>query len=540
MISKLRPAVLKKTRQLVGNHISSRNANYAFISILRYVTKKKLNWRLRLFWTIILGVSVLLCIALIHNRFAHYMSEPSIVNTYNQKENNIQFPTALLCTTSTPEFTEFALKVDNGVKQQDMAISCMAPLVKYNEYLSASKLWLMLNTSHIIDSISTLQNSSVNLKEKVKYVYSPLGLCVLITFENENFNLAKATDVPSKFRVLSLVSIQKYEFLNKTNKQCSLIEEFELCETKCIRQQIEQSKVKCRLPFMLGYNELPDCEEKYNLEYSKACDDYYGLWKANTSIDCKCIIPCKQQIISTRLIVEEKSGSAMRIQVLDSLRIAKEVATYDFIALLCDLGGNIGLTLGVSCLMIAEMLIILITLIIQNIKTSKKKSSRRLILESKVQKCFKQYVYGSGEDMTNRFQLPGLQYILVKQNDCHKRKYWWIFLITFSSVVCGFQIIDRIRYYLSYPKTISVQMIVVEDIELPSIVLCADSSLLQFKKERYMKKNQIHGCSNDFDMLNMVNDEISVNQLWTWSKKSQKFMVMKSMVGKLLKTLQLM
>uniref|UniRef100_T1JF12 Uncharacterized protein n=1 Tax=Strigamia maritima TaxID=126957 RepID=T1JF12_STRMM len=337
--------------------------------------------------------------------------------------------------------------------------------------------------------------------------------------------------LPSRYRVSSLISIQKYDFMNKTNRQCSSITDFNLCEANCIREQVIKKNLSCRLPFMFGYDNLPMCEDNYRAVYFAAMDSYLGLWKSNASTaDCKCTATCERKIMSSRLIVEEKAGSIVTTKVIDSIRIAKEVPSYGIIALFCDLGGNIGLTLGVSCLMLSEMLFILITLIIEYIKKSKKKSSiHHLILKKRVEKYLKIYGTNAEDDLANSFQFPGLQYILINQCLGDYRKCWWIFLVVIASSVCCFQIYDRILYYLSYPKTISMSMNAVEYIELPSMVLCADSGKLNREKKKFMKKNEISGCPSDFDMLNMVTEKISAKEVWRWSRLAPKFMTVKKM-----------
>uniref|UniRef100_T1IU26 Uncharacterized protein n=1 Tax=Strigamia maritima TaxID=126957 RepID=T1IU26_STRMM len=143
------------------------------------------------------------------------------------------------------------------------------------------------------------------------------------------------------------ISETKFEYLNTTQNPCVTENEEIECFNKWIIDQLQTSDIECRWPFM--NSTLPFCNSLLEAEQLK----HIILQRQFAQKDFNCKRPCTVTLFSLQTIYGSEKQSGITIAVTFSTntrQIVSEYFIYPFSALVSDLGGSIGLFLGVSLL----------------------------------------------------------------------------------------------------------------------------------------------------------------------------------------------
>uniref|UniRef100_T1IU34 Uncharacterized protein n=1 Tax=Strigamia maritima TaxID=126957 RepID=T1IU34_STRMM len=119
-------------------------------------------------------------------------------------------------------------------------------------------------------------------------------------------------------------------FWTEKNSPCVDISSMEKCHLECYLKEIKRQNFTCQLPY------LPKSKEKNCLANNAACNYSKQItkiaWDVNPHYTCNCARECSKII----------------------MLLLSEYFSYDFIALLCDIGGFLSFYTGISCIVIIE------------------------------------------------------------------------------------------------------------------------------------------------------------------------------------------
>nr|WCI13718.1 broad-range thermal receptor 1 protein [Scolopendra subspinipes]WCI13721.1 broad-range thermal receptor 1 [Scolopendra mutilans] len=151
------------------------------------------------------------------------------------------------------------------------------------------------------------------------------------------------------------IRFTQINYANKTDSPCVDSEEYAACVEDFIEQRIyEKAQVQCRLPYMRP--KLPLCSTPTDArKIFVATDDVIQNFEKESS--------CKRKCEETLYIVEfmhlfERSNISIDMSVYfayNYIQVATEYLTYTLRGLLSDIGGVLGLFLGICILSVIEV-----------------------------------------------------------------------------------------------------------------------------------------------------------------------------------------
>uniref|UniRef100_T1JC02 Uncharacterized protein n=1 Tax=Strigamia maritima TaxID=126957 RepID=T1JC02_STRMM len=190
------------------------------------------------------------------------------------------------------------------------------------------------------------------------------------------------------------------------------------------------------------------------------------------------------------------SETVIEVSVVNNyVRTVEESFSYDIISLLCDIGGNIGLYFGMSCLTLVEIVVYCCKILF--IKTNKRTIKADLELKEKIQTALQE----------NKMKIKvknRLKNIVV------------LFLILISI----YNIYSSINSYFEYPLSNIVRLERDDLIRFPLIIDCRDNNGIYVAKIKLAVKLKTH-CRNYhlFDLLH-ESSEFSNKPLELWNYSS--------------------
>uniref|UniRef100_T1JBK6 Uncharacterized protein n=1 Tax=Strigamia maritima TaxID=126957 RepID=T1JBK6_STRMM len=289
--------------------------------------------------------------------------------------------------------------------------------------------------------------------------------------------------------------IFEYMFLNSTSSPCVNLSVMEDCHKNCYLDQIKLQNLTCQFPFLP--KEIDNDEECIANEL--ACN-YTAILgeiriKVNPSFLCNCARECEKTVITTHYNFEKhNTNTTIFYSFSNWIRKLTEYYSYDFIALLCDVGGYLSLYTGLSCTSIVKLLF-----------HDLKKTFQKLLFSVKKNHFEKKVISNISIMLKEKKEVPHLDKIKI------------IFILLSFSVCC-YIISIRVKDYFKFPVYVTIVLVQDRYIQPPTIVFCSENSDMYEKKEKFIMSNHtFHNvkCIEDVDILDLlIQFENDADQLW--------------------------
>uniref|UniRef100_T1JGJ4 Uncharacterized protein n=1 Tax=Strigamia maritima TaxID=126957 RepID=T1JGJ4_STRMM len=288
-------------------------------------------------------------------------------------------------------------------------------------------------------------------------------------------------------------SYSKFRFCNSSINPCSSEEEFKNCYGNCLLHEFKKHLTTCRLPFT-----------KINLPLCGCSNDTHELYgiinkliKTTDPIThCFCRRRCEQLIfapfLDTVKTEDQKTVSITLELTNDEIDIYEEQFTYDFIALLSDFGGNLGLFLGLSVITLPEFIWYSYYILI-NIRKVKPTNKICHVYDA----CKKNIIESEGKTKGNG--------VLVKLKSL---------LVILNAVFTLYLLLYRLNYYLDEPVTIVVKVVQRQYTQYPSVTICAEKQNDPMDEARSHILKQTNKTCDSISPWQLISANLSLKDVW--------------------------
>ena len=181
-----------------------------------------------------------------------------------------------------------------------------------------------------------------------------LGETIRLELPETNLELARTYTWDVKHEVHELVEFNGNDCI--IEKQYSK----DLCTDKIIQRE-SLEKVGCTTPFGIDKNKICVNESDAN-KALKIYDEGMNMWRWNGSdlLTTECLNPCSVLTFSTKDIKSEKTSAPHRalvhINFEEQIKVTTDYHTYTALSLIAEIGGYVGLFLGISVNQVIDLL----------------------------------------------------------------------------------------------------------------------------------------------------------------------------------------
>ncbi|XP_059480902.1 acid-sensing ion channel 4-B-like [Neocloeon triangulifer] len=361
----------------------------------------------RLLWGCVLIICMTLMMAQCLNRVYRYLEEPVNVNVRVTHNQSLEYPSVTVCNRNSfnvtaalemlienkllpPQATEKDANISNLVGVNGLTPTKIWERLAHNMDVFVTECWFgrgtrcrsqgvwmlvhtvtgpcltyRLNYSHV-HFVGSFHNLYLKLWESTPKI-EDWGFRIHVHEASEVPILTSRTHAMTAELGWSRevkMELRKFNTLSTAKSPCNNHKGYSLaqCQLDCFQAfMLEQSG--CRMPYMTEkYSNLSECATPD--EYQAAMNAMQSLlisggWSANT---CNCPQQCRQTAFQMypENIAFETDRVKLRIFYEDLVyeQITEDIA-YNLIALLCDIGGTLGLLMGASVLTMCELLEVL-------------------------------------------------------------------------------------------------------------------------------------------------------------------------------------
>uniref|UniRef100_T1ITG4 Uncharacterized protein n=1 Tax=Strigamia maritima TaxID=126957 RepID=T1ITG4_STRMM len=346
---------------------------------------------------LVISFSVLTCSYQIFDRFLYFLSFPIDTKVTVTRNLSVKFPSITLC---PPENNYMPMVILRLLKAKRRNVTfCEIHVFTFLNALNISKLWEYLSFNGTLRTaytharstvIGSIQSNNI-FPEKITNTF--FGSCHTYTFKNlitfkiddfkigfaANQYLSRCHKAPSvvwymmhhddeilNYKVLTgyrdlqfgnnLVyglSAKRFKLLNRTDQLCDINKVVNKCQLNCIENALKNIS-HCRLPFT-SLSELPWCVTQSDVtNMLKKVKDF--ILSFNYMEKCVCPKIC-DQIEYNRYLEFIEIGNETSLSIVFAHNIIEEIEeyyAYTVIPFICDLGGSLGLFLGLSILSVCQ------------------------------------------------------------------------------------------------------------------------------------------------------------------------------------------
>uniref|UniRef100_T1J809 Uncharacterized protein n=1 Tax=Strigamia maritima TaxID=126957 RepID=T1J809_STRMM len=379
-----------------------------FIGIRKLVDRNN-SLSQKLVWFFALTTSISICIWQVFICLEKFFEKPIGTNVNVEVFNQYRFPAFTMCTQSNqigPEFDPIVTKLCANHEECSKLNVSARQYFPYAELgTSVMDMWLAkdvkvaqirVNCMYAVDSSKCKSNESANYKDyavdlvngrcatfhsDAEWYYSHSGARTW-WMEGVNVNIALArypmgnvdayvhsSSIPYKLLVADQntdrfktndidVTVTEFTYINSSKHPCTTEDELVRCSNRCVEKQFKTLNTSCKTPF-LTQSKLPDCKNAHEFN-----DFHTKLAKLQFLIPkCKCSRACTTiSYTTTRMSYENEENKKKVVSTIGIVMVGnvKQIITehysYPFTSFLSDLGGSIGLFLGISLFTILELL----------------------------------------------------------------------------------------------------------------------------------------------------------------------------------------
>uniref|UniRef100_T1IQZ3 Reverse transcriptase Ty1/copia-type domain-containing protein n=1 Tax=Strigamia maritima TaxID=126957 RepID=T1IQZ3_STRMM len=146
----------------------------------------------------------------------------------------------------------------------------------------------------------------------------------------------------------------------------------------------------------------------------------------------------------------------------------KEYYLISLISLICDIGGNLGLYLGLSILSMTDLLIACSKLCF-----ARRNNNKLYTLTKRIYMTMTQ-ITGDNNGPTYPVIVIAFEYIFKGEKRV-ARRIVWLFILLVSVIICSLQATKLVNFYLSEPIYTSLEIARDIKVSLPDVVMCINS-----------------------------------------------------------------
>ncbi|XP_071520525.1 acid-sensing ion channel 1B-like [Panulirus ornatus] len=362
--------------------------------------------RQRAVWALVLLTCTALMTAQIWDRVSYYLLIPVTVNVRVTRNQTLRFPIVSFCNKNRFNMTAVsilqqdraeALEVTNDslIRSWDlpdlldtpgMNASYLWEFTKHQQQLMVKECWFMRGrrcetvgdwrTIHTVlgvcyqyrvrDPVATsgiFNNMYLLLEDTEAEVYNhDSGFKILIHDPRDDPVIDLRTHGTTLERGWGKdvrVAVREFKTIPTHRRPCVTNQTYSSsqCISRCFLNAL-YNETRCLMPYMHGLNgTLCNTSKQYKVSLEKERQLLFdGGWSHH---QCNCLKQCNEDIYSmyTEAAMTSNAPAKLRVffQDLTYDEVSEEIA-YDAIALLCDIGGTLGLLLGASVLTIIEFL----------------------------------------------------------------------------------------------------------------------------------------------------------------------------------------
>uniref|UniRef100_T1IV96 Uncharacterized protein n=1 Tax=Strigamia maritima TaxID=126957 RepID=T1IV96_STRMM len=380
------------------------------------VFDRKRSIGVRIVWLCIILLCSIGCLNHIALRISEFIENPVAIDLQLQHRSHIFFPSVTICSGVLGSYLKQDLRlwhqqklcVKNKTDCTEKVMADISYLSKSIDQADVDWMWneeAAIQPNHLKIEESCSSTKSIGNKKceqtifpiPLRFITTLWGRCIDISFPKPmpyrgsftGFTIKLNTEDIEKYKALEeeyyfflhrreviprhdapyiaqavkvgyetsvRVSIQEYEFLNTRQKPCTSEAETIECQNNCI-DDLMGKNLTCSLPFIESRN-LRDC--KTVKEFFESFHAAYEVYSTLKSTDCQCKQKCDK--ISYKMsIIEQKLKSKNVTHIVLSYpqnlyETLVENAVYSKSALISEIGGTIGLYLGLSMMRIFDLL----------------------------------------------------------------------------------------------------------------------------------------------------------------------------------------
>uniref|UniRef100_T1IPM9 Uncharacterized protein n=1 Tax=Strigamia maritima TaxID=126957 RepID=T1IPM9_STRMM len=507
---------------------------------LSFVEKDQRPRGIRITWLFILFSCFVTCGYQAYDRVMYYCSYPIRVDVKYNFGDNYLLPSVTVCAHDTPSWIEYVERNPEFVRLmrtfQDVFPCANQMLVFFNFFkgkmlipikniqLNYTNLPLGVclqfsyeNCIHLPFEICCIAIDDTNavtadrLDFKIK---KPKGGCnrtsrLMLTFQKNKMksNLNQFWHVPTNSRVQINVGLIEYNFVTSPWQKCDSIEDHESCFKNCLKHLYSTfynyKLSECRYPFDPAFLEWPVCKPN---RLSYIVNTLMHV-RVNPSNDCNCPEPCTDYAfnININYYNDPKPDTKIRIKKGASVTTFNQLHSYDIVTLLCDIGGNLGLLLGLSVLSICDVFYISI----------KKLYIKRCLKISKPNHNHSSKIRDICKIQMMKNKIPPYHTSISTKITENKKSLSSILCIAIyltSMAFCSYIMLNRTSYFLSFPTKTITHVERNLTIQFPTITVCADNFYVQSLREWYLKLTGNQTCLPLDHYLDI--SETTIHDLW--------------------------
>uniref|UniRef100_T1J5P9 WD repeat-containing protein 55 homolog n=1 Tax=Strigamia maritima TaxID=126957 RepID=T1J5P9_STRMM len=182
-----------------------------------------------------------------------------------------------------------------------------------------------------------------------------------VNYAKSMFLETTSFELPHSVSGRLVLSAKQFKLVNSSNNPCYRDSERAKCFYDCVVNATNETIV-CKFPFMDSvpvFQHLPYCSGAPST--SEAYATIIETYRQINPDSCKCPKICDEVLYTSSLFIDEKlaNQTLIVVEVSDTnIEFIEQKLTYDLISLLCDIGGNLSLYIGV-CLLVLKKIIML-------------------------------------------------------------------------------------------------------------------------------------------------------------------------------------
>uniref|UniRef100_T1ITG7 Uncharacterized protein n=1 Tax=Strigamia maritima TaxID=126957 RepID=T1ITG7_STRMM len=457
-------------------------------------------------WILLISLSALICLYQIYDRFSFYLSRPIDTKVSLIRNSSVKFPSITLC----PQYGNYMPLLDlrmKKAKEKNLRNFCKVDVFSLlNKKFNIFALWNLMSINGTLETVQEVSKSKIfkaitkaNISQKLPLfsvdtgIKTMLGTCYtysfknLVRFQNDDFmllfKLHKSLPLCSPRIVLLFIlhndddtvtykafsesktvinyktavyglSAKRFKMLNQTKTPCETNQAVNECEKNCFENALKNT-TSCRLP-MTSVSKIPICANEKDARVT-----YMEILNLATIFNykkiCKCPKVCDEIVYTGHFKMIEKSDAPVLAVYFDNnvIEDIEEYYSYSFIAFISDVGGNLGLFLGLSIPTMIQL-----GKFIHFKKCTIRKKAKKLAF-------IKPYNTKHANKPIPNSKKKGFVYNPL-----------WILLISLSALTCSYQTYDRFSSYLSRPINTKVKLIRNESVKFASVTICTHIALL--------------------------------------------------------------
>uniref|UniRef100_T1IP81 Uncharacterized protein n=1 Tax=Strigamia maritima TaxID=126957 RepID=T1IP81_STRMM len=537
---------LKKVRILTKEYLATNTEIPELVPHFNENYKKVFTNLVSTVWLLMTIAVLSSCMYQILDRMIHYYSSPFNVQASITEAIIGDWPGISIMPMQTDQ--SYSFKINQQTKDSSVYACSVEPDFYMDNTTSMREIWELRNATCSVEPDFYMDNTT-SMREiwELRNAMKPIPLDTMakitITLHIENDDLGgvdgymfTVTEKSKDFtfmeldgtfaankskRLEILYSLKNYEFLNRRGNPCVDEIERKKCHLRCFLYHISKEvNLKCQLPF------LPKTHDNDCLANKQTCDYLENIakirGKTNPRYSCGCSRSCKIAMYSQHFHSLDMDDKILMVKPYNNLIVTfAEYFSYDIISLLCDIGGNLGFYTGICCVELIHVAIITIEKRYKKYTLSvRRRSFFHKTVFLRIDKILSQKKMGD----VHQYHRPIETVSGFSKKFLKKMK---ALLLLTCILFCVYQVYNRVTLFITYPVSVTVDVVQENYIQIPDYILCLESNEILNAKERIMNLKNISSFEQ-FPIENLLDPPSifahNADELWRHFQPDQDFL----------------